>query len=176
MEVVMASVLAVYVARWGVPFGWESVDVLVLFGLVALVFFDARWFILPDVFTYGLSVLLLIRLAATMPEAFPGAFGTAVFLAAVFFFLYMVTRGAGVGLGDVKLGIAIGLLFGFPGGLVVTTAAIWAGALVGIGLMVAGKADRKTPMPFGTFWAAAAVVALLVPEPVSFVSSLLTLP
>ncbi|HXK37368.1 MAG TPA: prepilin peptidase [Candidatus Paceibacterota bacterium] len=174
MELVMAGVLGGYVARWGIPSGWEAVDIVVLFGLVALFFFDMRWMLLPDVFTYSLIGLLLVRLIAHTPSAFVGSVATAVFLAALFMLLYLLTRGRGVGLGDVKFALVIGLLFPYPAAFIVTVAAIWAGAIVGVALMLLKLATRRTPMPFGSFWAAAALIAMLWPEPVAIISSWLS--
>lgn len=71
-ELVMAGVLGGYVARWGIPTGWEAVDLVIIFGLVALFFFDLRWMVLPDVFTYGLSGILLVRLIAYTPSLLVG--------------------------------------------------------------------------------------------------------
>jgi len=175
LELTMAGVLGGYVARWGIPSGWETLDVAILFGLVALVVFDIRWMLLPDVVTYSLIGIAFLRLVFHEPDMLIGSIATAIFLAALFLLLYLLTRGSGVGFGDVKLAFAIGLLFAYPGAFIVSVAAIWAGTLVGVALILMKRATRKTPMPFGAFWAGAAVVAMLWPEAIAAASRWLTI-
>jgi leader peptidase (prepilin peptidase)/N-methyltransferase len=66
----------------------------------------------------------------------------------------------GMGGGDIKLAAMIGAFLG-PGGVVFTLfLASVMGSLVGGAMMVAGSAGSRTALPFGTFLAPAAVVAL----------------
>ncbi len=76
----------------------------------------------------------------------------------------------GMGMGDVKLAAFIGLVtgrFGWP----VTVGAIFAGFMLGgvlaILLLIAGRAGRKSQIPFGPSLAAGCVIALFAgPSPV----------
>jgi leader peptidase (prepilin peptidase) / N-methyltransferase len=68
---------------------------------------------------------------------------------------------AGMGLGDIKLGVLIGLIVGFPeAALAVMLAFVLGGTIMG-GLLLARRVRRKTPVPFGPFLAAGGFVALL---------------
>jgi leader peptidase (prepilin peptidase)/N-methyltransferase len=87
--------------------------------------------------------------------------GVALFL--LFGGLYAISRGKWLGFGDVKLAFLIGLLFG-RGAVGVTLVAIWGGALIGLALMALGRANRQTALPFGSFWTAAAIAAILWPD------------
>lgn len=172
MELAMAAALGFYVWQFGVPSLWMLADLVMLFGLVSLFFFDLRWHLLPDVFTLGLAALALARLFGLRPDLLVSGIATAALLAAAFGILFLLTRGRGLGLGDVKMALLIGLLFGFPLAVGVTLAAIWFGALFGVGLMLARRATMKTALPFGCFWSAAAIVTLVWPGPVAFLSGL----
>lgn len=172
MEAVMAFALGFYVFTNGVPSLWTLTDLVMLFGLVSLFFFDLRWHILPDVFTLGLSGIALARIIGLRPDLAAGALATAILLAAVFGLLYLVSRGRWLGFGDVKMALLVGLLFGFPGAIGVTLIAIWAGALLGVYLMATRRANMQTALPFGSFWAAAAIVTVIWPGPVAFLAGL----
>jgi leader peptidase (prepilin peptidase)/N-methyltransferase len=67
------------------------------------------------------------------------------------FFLYSVTRGRGMGLGDVKLAFLLGFLSGFPGIAVTLTVAFLTGAGAGVILILTGKKTLKSHVPFGPF-------------------------
>jgi leader peptidase (prepilin peptidase)/N-methyltransferase len=82
--------------------------------------------------------------------------------AALFFYVPHLVYPAGLGMGDVKLGLLLGAALGkaiLLGRLLGTASA----ALVGLALIaVRGAAARKTALPYGPFLAFGAVVALLL--------------
>lgn len=172
LELAVAAVFGSYAYRFGLAGTWSVVDLVVLFGLVALFFFDLRYQILPDIITVPLILLVLGRSFLDRPESLVNMLMTGVVLALIFGLLYTISHGRWLGLGDVKLAMLIGLLFGYPGALGVTLVAIWAGALVGLGLILVGRANMKTALPFGSFWALAAIMAIIIPGPVVYVSKL----
>ncbi len=77
----------------------------------------------------------------------------AIFGFIFFEFLILVTRGKGIGMGDVKLALPLGLLFGWPDIIPVIMCAFICGALVGIFLIVSKKTTMKGVLPFGPFLA-----------------------
>jgi leader peptidase (prepilin peptidase)/N-methyltransferase len=81
-----------------------------------------------------------------------------------FFLLIALIVPAGMGMGDVKLSFLIGLSLGFIGWRSLLAGffiAFLSGAAVGVGLMAAGKAGRKSAVPFGPFMALGAVITIL---------------
>jgi len=75
---------------------------------------------------------------------------------------YLLTRGRGMGYGDVKLAAFIGLMSGFPLVLVALLVGIIAGGLVAVFLLVSRMVkSRKAAIPYGPFLAAGAMVALI---------------
>lgn len=172
LEVSVAVVFALAVWQTGVPSIWFLVNLVLLFGLVALFFFDLKHQILPDVIVFPMIGLTIFRLLVLRPDLLISAGATGVLLAAVFGLLYVVSRGRWLGFGDVKLALLIGLLFGYPGAVGVTLLAIWFGALWGVGLILLRRANMETALPFGSFWTAVAIVALIWPSPIYFLSGL----
>ena len=71
-----------------------------------------------------------------------------------------------MGLGDVKMLAMIGAFLGWRQVWVVLFFASFAGALVGISMMLAGRRGLAAKLPFGTFLALAAFAASLWGEPI----------
>ena len=85
------------------------------------------------------------------------------FVSAAFLLLiHLLTRGRGMGLGDVKFAIFTGALLGWPASLVWMFLAFLTGALVGIILVLRGSAKLKSQIVFGPFLVFAAFVAFIV--------------
>jgi leader peptidase (prepilin peptidase)/N-methyltransferase len=81
--------------------------------------------------------------------------------------VYMRVRGIeGMGMGDVKMLGMIGAFLGAPLMALTLVLSSLVGALVGVGLMAAGRGDLQRRLPFGTFLAAAAVFASLWGQPI----------
>ena len=140
-----------------------------LWVLVALSLIDLEHKILPNAIVYP-SIVVAIPLLAVTAVLGPGidAWVRALLgglAGAGGFFIVALISPAGMGMGDVKLAGLIGLFLAYVGWgrLVLGFFASFAvGAVVGIALMAAGKAGRKTAIPFGPFMALGAVVSALV--------------
>lgn len=65
-----------------------------------------------------------------------------------------------MGLGDFKLAIFMGLFLGFPDILVALFLAFFTGAIIGLGLIAAGKKGLKSEVPFGPFLVAGTFAAM----------------
>jgi leader peptidase (prepilin peptidase)/N-methyltransferase len=75
----------------------------------------------------------------------------------------------GMGFGDVKLAGVLGLYLGWLGWssvLVGAFAGFLLGGVVGVALLAAGRAGRKTALPFGPYMLAGAMLALFAAAPV----------
>ncbi len=130
--------------------------------LIALAAIDAVHKTIPDRFNIVIAACGLIMLA--VPGGVPwheiiiGALVISVPLFIISFFT------GGIGEGDVKLFAACGLLLGWKLILLSMFLASVTAALSGITLMVAGKAGRKTEIPFGPFIALGVFVSILAGE------------
>ena len=149
---------------------WQLLAFLpLLWVLVALSLIDLEHKILPNKIVYP-SVLVGVPILAITAAMGPGldAWVRALLggvAGAGGFLIVALVSPAGLGMGDVKLAGLIGLFLGYLGWgrLVIAFFAAFAiGAVVGIALMVAGKAGRKTAIPFGPFMALGAIISALV--------------
>lgn len=83
---------------------------------------------------------------------------------------WLVTRGRGMGLGDVALAPVLGLVLGAVGpgaALVGLLAGFVLGAVVGVGLLWSGRLARGTRVPHGPFMLAGAALGVFAGEPVA---------
>jgi leader peptidase (prepilin peptidase)/N-methyltransferase len=73
-----------------------------------------------------------------------------------------------MGFGDVALAPTLGLIlgwFGWGAGLIGLLSSFATGALVGVALMAAGRAGRRTALPFGPFMLIGTAIGLSVGQP-----------
>ncbi len=135
--------------------------------LVALTWIDLREQRLPREITYVAFVLGAIALAvAALVDDEPRRIWTMLFGAtlalAIMGAIYLGSRG-GLGEGDVRLAPLLGLYLGWLNPAIVPVGLFYGfvlGAVVGVAMMAAGKAGRRTALPFGPFLAAGTVVAV----------------
>jgi leader peptidase (prepilin peptidase)/N-methyltransferase len=165
----------------GVRFGasWELLPFLALFSvLLALSVIDLELYILPNAITYPavlVSLAIVPILAATTVDNVGGAiagaaiggFGYAGFLLVVLLAWELVVKKEGMGMGDVKLALLLGLWLGWLHPVLVLYSLILAsvlGMVVGGILLVVRKESRA--YPFGPWLALGAIVAILLSDPI----------
>jgi leader peptidase (prepilin peptidase)/N-methyltransferase len=95
------------------------------------------------------------------PVAGAGAAGLLFLISEVY---YRVRHVEGMGLGDVKLALCMGIYLG-AGVIPALFIGFLSGAVIGIAIVAASKGGGKTAIPFGPFLAAGAVVALFAGTP-----------
>lgn len=168
----------------GVYLWWPSlsgVGQALLFGLwllatlflVILFFYDAKWFLLPNVITYpliGVSAVIAterVLSSSDILSSFYSLAGSVLILAGLYFVLYFFSYwrngedGTWVGFGDVKLTLALGLLLGdWELALLALFLANLIGCIVVLPGLIAKKLSRKTHVPFGPMLIAGFFIAL----------------
>ncbi|MBI2196757.1 prepilin peptidase [Candidatus Daviesbacteria bacterium] len=83
-----------------------------------------------------------------------------ILIGGFFYGLIIITRGKGMGGGDVKLGAFIGLMLGFPQALFALILAFLTGAVFSIGLIIFGKKHFGQTIPFGPFLVLGSLIML----------------
>ena len=133
--------------------------------LVVLGFIDAYHQILPDAITMPGLVLALayafFRDDLTFRGALVGAVAGSGFLLLVYGAYYLVRKKEGLGMGDVTMMLMVGAYLGLARTLLVLVLASFVGALVGVFFILRRGKDFQFALPFGTFIAPAAFVAML---------------
>ena len=136
--------------------------------LVVLTVIDLDHQLLPDSLTLPLVWIgLLFNIDNTfvsLESAVLGAVFGYLCLWTVFWLFKIVTGKEGMGHGDFKLLAALGAWFGLAALPTIVLLSSVVGAVLGVVLIVTGKQDRETPMPFGPFLAGAGLVHLFYPN------------
>jgi prepilin signal peptidase PulO-like enzyme (type II secretory pathway) len=83
------------------------------------------------------------------------------FISFFFMSLIMITKGRGMGGGDVKLGFLIGLFNGFPGNILAIFLGFLFGSIYSLGLIALKKKGVKDTIAFGPFLILGSVVAFI---------------
>ncbi len=133
--------------------------------LIVLGFIDYYHQILPDEITLPGFVLAFLytffRDDLSLTQALLGAGVGAGFLLLVYGVYYLLRKKEGLGLGDVTMMLMVGAFLGWKQTLLTLILASIGGAIVGIFFIIFKKKDLQHALPFGTFLAPAAFVALL---------------
>lgn len=164
VEILAGIAAAIVASTFGLSlFGVAAV--LLTWGLIAASGIDLDHQLLPDSIVLPLLWLGLVVAAMGGPvaptDAIIGAAAGYLSLWLVYHGFRLVTGKEGMGYGDFKLMAAFGAWLGWAMLPLVIILSSLVGAVVGIGLMAAGKLERGKPMPFGPFIAAAGWIALL---------------
>lgn len=131
--------------------------------LLVLGLIDWRTMLLPDRYIVVLAGVVLLGLLARGEVTALSTGGGALVGAGVLGGLWLITRGGGIGLGDVKLMVPVGAWFGVAGTIVLMYVAFTAGGLVAALLLTRGRHSMKSALPFGPFLTGAALLLLLFP-------------
>jgi leader peptidase (prepilin peptidase)/N-methyltransferase len=171
VELATAVLFAVSAWRLG-PSVYVGAVLVLMAGGVALFMIDLDHQRLPFSITglVAMGVVAALAIAAMTGDAglvSRAMLSTALWLA-VYGGIHLATKGRGMGLGDVALAPVLGLVLGWSGwgaSLVGLLAGFAVGAVVGVGLLVSGRADTRSRVPHGPFLLTGAAVGLFAGQP-----------
>ena len=125
-------------------------DLAIITLLVFSAVFDLKYMILPDFSTIILVVIAFAGVVFDEKNIIPYLL-SAICASGFLLFLHVVTKGKGMGMGDVKYALFMGLLLGPEKTIMAFYVAFIVGAVVGLVLMAVRKMGRKSMIPFGPF-------------------------
>lgn len=173
VELALPALFVLSYVFWPEPLQGEGLYIFVfwlifLVGFLALAVYDLKWLLLPDVIVFPLVVLAIIQILGRLLlfdnswQTIAGSVLGAGVISGLFYLIFVFSKGKWIGFGDVKLAIVLGLLAGgvLPALLVLFVASV-IGSLLAIPLVIAGKANRKSHLPFGPMLIAGLVVVVL---------------
>lgn len=133
---------------------------VILWSLIGIFFADIEYGIIPDLLVIVstiASIFYLYEKHVPLTNHLYAGIGALLF----FLILFAITKGRGMGFGDVKFSFVLGFLLGFPSVIVALYMAFLTGALVSIILVVWRKLHFfGSTIPFGPFLVISVVISL----------------
>lgn len=167
----LAAALSFVLAAWfrlgwarEIAFEWLFRDWLFISFLIIIFVYDLRYYLILDrvvlpAIIIALSVNLLLGVAWI--NLLIG-----VLVGGLFFLLqYLVSSGRWLGGGDIRLGVLMGAILGWPGVAVAITLAYFIGSIVSLSLLAFKKKTWQSQLPLGTFLTAAVLIAMYWGKP-----------
>lgn len=149
---------------------WYVIHLLSWWLIVSCVFVmtvtDWEHQIIPDSMLIGLLIGGIGRMLPFSYTALSPYLLSSLGAGGLFYFLWFLTRGKGMGFGDVKLAGVLGMILGFPAIVVALYVAFLTGAMIGVILMMLGSAGMKTKIAFGPFLLLGAFVSYFWTTPI----------
>jgi leader peptidase (prepilin peptidase)/N-methyltransferase len=147
-------------------FTFQSI-ILILFSwiLIIISIFDLESMEIPEFFLRMGIIFALIYLVfgyfnfGYNTDLLSAIYGVLVF-AGVPLFIYLITKGKGMGEGDWKIGFSLGLILGFPQAVVGFIFSVVIGSSVGLILIALKIKSLKSAIPFGPFLVLGFFIAL----------------
>jgi len=143
---------------WQMDVKCWALGVLVLTLIVFLAVFDYKYMILPDFAVIMLIILALLNLVFHQ-DNLSNYLISSISAAGLLAFLNLITKGKGMGWGDVKLAVFMGLWLGYPKIVTAMYLAFVSGAVVSLVLIIKKWATKKSLIAFGPFLLFGVVVA-----------------
>jgi prepilin signal peptidase PulO-like enzyme (type II secretory pathway) len=151
-------------------YGISSVIFFVFLSLVScllLVIFvyDLKYYLVPNIIIFPAIILtfvfdLYLWWNVGLFSVFMSSILAAVIAGGFFLILVLISKEKWMGMGDVFIGILIGLILGFPQVLVALFLAFWIGAIFSIFLLLLKKKNLKSKIPFGPFLVLATIISI----------------
>lgn len=136
--------------------------------LVILFAYDLKWYLLPNKVVFPLLVVSLAAAVLALSSAHDLAWGilnlcfAILILSGLYFVLWILSKGAWIGFGDVKLGLCLALLLGqWPLAFLALLAANVIGCLIVLPGLITGKVTSQTRVPFGPLLIVGTFIAML---------------
>ncbi|GIW63510.1 MAG: type 4 prepilin-like proteins leader peptide-processing enzyme [Patescibacteria group bacterium] len=150
--------------------------ILAIFSSFIVIFFtDLKYYVIPDeVQLFLLLFSFIYKFNCTQSCLFYGfqlffsSLVSGFFVALPLLFLFYITKGKGLGFGDVKLGFNLGFLFGVKSGFLVLYLAFLLGGVLSVFLLISGRKNLKAKIPFGPFIVVSSFLFILVPDVILF--------
>lgn len=127
--------------------------------LIVIAVYDLKHYLILDKIVFpALAVVTAYNLfTGFFVQGLLGAALIAGFFAAQYYF----SNGRWIGFGDVKLGLVLGSIFGFKMGIIMLVLAYFMGAIVGVFLIMTGRKQLGSELPFGVFLSLSAIIMMI---------------
>src|SRR3989344_8157640 len=135
--------------------------------LIVVAVVDFKYSLVPTTLVFAASLVSLFYnyfflTSGQFVQSVAAAFGAAIF----FFVIVLLTRGRGMGEGDVVLGFLIGMVLGLKESVLAIFLAFLIGAIISVFLITLGKKHFGQTIPFAPFLTLGFLISLFWAEPI----------
>ena len=134
-------------------------DLFIIAVMVIVFIYDLRWYLILDAVTLpAAAVVFILNLMlgfSLFNLLISGIIGGSFFL-----LQFIVSKGKWIGGGDIRLGLLMGVILGWPLVLAAIFLAYFIGSFVGLGLIILKKKTWGAKIPLGIFLSSATVLVL----------------
>ncbi|RLC38238.1 prepilin peptidase [Candidatus Falkowbacteria bacterium] len=127
--------------------------------MIIIFIYDLRWYLILDIITIPACVivfLLNLLLGFSLWNLLiSGIIGSSFFL-----FQFIVSKGKWIGGGDIRLGLLMGIILGWPQVILAIFLGYFIGSIVGIGLIISKKKHLGSQVPLGIFLSTSTIIVL----------------
>jgi len=142
-------------------FGQFWVYIFYALVLIFTFFYDYVYMVVSDlVLLPAIGAGLVLTILPFTPTITSTLLGAAI-LFAFFFLQILITKGKGLGGGDLRIGLFMGVILGWQLGLVAIVISYLIGSVVSIFLLLTKKAKMKTKIPLGTFLSLGTLITIV---------------
>lgn len=139
----------------------DTIFMLYIVSVLIIIFaFDLKHYLIPDKILFPAICISIVYNICLNPALFLNHVVAALLASLFFLIIYLVSKGAWMGFGDVKLAILLGLILGFPNILAGMFLAFCLGAIIGLVIILLGKKGLKSEVPFAPFLITGTLIAL----------------
>ncbi len=149
---------------------WAAFYSVVFLALLAVAAYDLEHYLIPDkllLFCLLVSLVFLVWLDYSQeilfqwPSFLLSGLSSGILAFTFLGLIYWLTKGRGMGFGDVKLVFVLGLIVGWPETVVAVFLSFFIGAIIGLVLIGLGRKKMKEAVPFGPFLVLGGLLAAL---------------
>lgn len=129
--------------------------------LTIIFIYDLQYQLIPHRTVLVFTFIFFIIFAVLSPESLVNRVLAVLAAGGFFLFQYLISRGRWIGVGDIYLGIFMGVILGWPQILAALLIAYVSGACFSLFLLAIGSKKLQSRTPFGTYLAVATLVTML---------------
>jgi len=151
---------------WQFPYLIYNLFLWIVFCFLIVIFvYDLKHYLVADEVVYPAIIITLIFdayvwIASGQFSFFYSAIIAGLIAGGFFLAIILISKGKWMGMGDVKIGILMGLILGLPQIFIALFLAFLFGAMVSIVLLALKKKKLKSEIPFGPFLVFATMISL----------------
>lgn len=159
------------ILSWQFPYIIYNLFLWIIFCFLIVIFvYDLKYYLVADQIIYPAIIISLLFdiylwVSSGQLSVLISSLIASLIAGGFFLIIILISKGKWMGMGDVKIGILMGLILNVPQIFVALFLAFMIGAIVSIILLILKKKNLKSEIPFGPFLVSATLLTLFFGGP-----------